>query len=129
MRKGREVKPDPEERILATLDDEVELDDANAQRIHIPKDEIHDRKRSDVSLMPNGLAEGLTLQDFADLIAYLETLKDHAAQAGAEGGPDRIEGRTAMRGGRFPPGGRAPGRGDARQGPRRTEPSRAASGD
>ena len=26
--------------------------------------------------MPNGLAEGLNPQDFADLIAYLETLKD-----------------------------------------------------
>ncbi len=26
--------------------------------------------------MPNGLAEGLSTQDFADLIAYLETLKD-----------------------------------------------------
>ena len=25
--------------------------------------------------MPNGLAEGLSTQDFADLIAYLETLK------------------------------------------------------
>ena len=25
--------------------------------------------------MPNGLAEGLTTQDFADLIAYLETLE------------------------------------------------------
>ena len=29
--------------------------------------------------MPNGLAEGLTPQDFADLIAYLETLKDASA--------------------------------------------------
>ena len=42
----------------------------------IAKDDIDERKRSDVSLMPNGLAEGLTRQDFADLIAYLETLKD-----------------------------------------------------
>ena len=29
MRNGREVKLDPEERILATPDDEAELDDAN----------------------------------------------------------------------------------------------------
>ena len=29
MRNGREVKLDPEERILATPDDEDELDDAN----------------------------------------------------------------------------------------------------
>ena len=26
--------------------------------------------------MPSGLAQGLTPQDFADLIAYLETLKN-----------------------------------------------------
>ena len=31
MRNGREVKPDPEERILATPDDEAELDDANGR--------------------------------------------------------------------------------------------------
>ncbi len=42
----------------------------------IAKDQIEERKRSDVSLMPNGLAEGLSPQDFADLIAYLETLKN-----------------------------------------------------
>ena len=31
MRNGREVKPDPEERILAAPDDEAELDDANGR--------------------------------------------------------------------------------------------------
>jgi len=31
VRNGREVKPDPEERILATPDDEAELDDANGR--------------------------------------------------------------------------------------------------
>ena len=33
-------------------------------------------KPSEVSLMPNGLAKGLSPQDFADLIAYLKTLKN-----------------------------------------------------
>jgi len=28
-----------------------------------------------VSLMPNGLKDGMTLQDFADIVAYLESLK------------------------------------------------------
>ena len=54
----------------------VEVEDVDAKRIKIAKSEIDERKRSDVSLMPNGLAEGLTRQDFADLIAYLGTLKD-----------------------------------------------------
>jgi len=53
----------------------VEIQDAEAKLLRIQKDEIEERKRSDVSLMPNGLAQGLSTQDFADLIAYLETLK------------------------------------------------------
>ncbi len=54
----------------------VEIQDAEARLIRIVKSDIEDRKRSDVSLMPNGLAEGLSLDDFAHLIAYLETLKN-----------------------------------------------------
>jgi putative membrane-bound dehydrogenase-like protein len=53
----------------------LELDDANAQRVVIPKTEIDERKRSAVSLMPSGLAEGLSKEDFADVIAYLESLR------------------------------------------------------
>jgi putative heme-binding domain-containing protein len=55
--------------------DRVEIQDADAKVVSLAKDEIEERKKSDVSLMPNGLARGLTTQDFADLIAYLETLK------------------------------------------------------
>ena len=54
----------------------VEIQDAEARTIRIAKDQIEERKRSDVSLMPNGLAKGLSPRDFADLIAYLETLKN-----------------------------------------------------
>lgn len=54
----------------------VEIDDSDAKRLRITKEEIEERKRSDVSLMPNGLAEGLSPEDFADLIAYLQSLKD-----------------------------------------------------
>ena len=53
----------------------VEIQDSDAKLVRIAKDQIEDAKRSDVSLMPNGLAEGLSPRDFADLIAYLETLK------------------------------------------------------
>ena len=38
----------------------LEIQDADAKRVRIAKDDIEERKRSDVSLMPNGLAEGLT---------------------------------------------------------------------
>ena len=56
--------------------DAVEIQDSEAKLLRLAKDQIDERKRSDVSLMPNGLAQGLSPQDFADLIAYLETLKN-----------------------------------------------------
>ncbi|OJW12340.1 MAG: dehydrogenase [Planctomycetales bacterium 71-10] len=54
----------------------VELQDADAKVVRIPVEEIEERRRGDVSIMPPGLAEGLKPSDFADLIAYLEGLKD-----------------------------------------------------
>lgn len=75
--------------VLATLDgrvltgivkgenpDSIEIEDADAKRLRLPKAEIEERKTSAVSLMPNGLAEGLTRENFADLLAYLQSLKD-----------------------------------------------------
>ncbi len=66
--------------------DGLEIQDAEGKRFQIPKADIEDRKNSDVSLMPNGIVEGITPQDFADLIAYLETLKDAAANQAKPGG-------------------------------------------
>ncbi len=69
----------------------IEIEDAEAKRVKVAKADLDGRKPSDVSLMPNGLAEGLTPTDFADLIAYLETLKDtsalHAPSAAPGAGP------------------------------------------
>jgi putative heme-binding domain-containing protein len=56
--------------------DSVEIMDADAKLVRIAKSDIDARKRSEVSLMPNGLASGLSAADFADLIAFLETLRD-----------------------------------------------------
>ena len=58
----------------------VELLDAEAKRVVVPKAEIEARKASDVSLMPSGLVEGLSRNDFADLVAYLESLKEAPAK-------------------------------------------------
>ena len=55
--------------------DAIEIQDVDAKLVQIRKDEVEDRKRSEVSIMPAGLAEGISAADFADLIAYLETLK------------------------------------------------------
>ena len=60
--------------------DAVEIQDAEAKVVRIPKEEIEARKVSDVSIMPTGLAEGLTKQDFSDLISFLESLKEAPPQ-------------------------------------------------
>ena len=64
----------------------IEIEDADARRIKVAKDEIGERKQSDVSIMPNGLADGLSRQDFSDLIAYLETLKEAPIKPATGGG-------------------------------------------
>lgn len=48
---------------------------ADGKLIAVPKDDIDERLMSKVSLMPNGLKDGMTLEEFADLMAYLESLK------------------------------------------------------
>lgn len=59
----------------------LELEDAEAKRLRVPLDDIEERRPGDVSIMPNGLAEGLKPTDFADLLAYLMTLKEQPKPA------------------------------------------------
>lgn len=62
-------------RLAADGADELVLLDAEGKRHAIRKEEVDRRQESELSLMPDGLNTGLSTQDFADLIAYLETLK------------------------------------------------------
>jgi putative heme-binding domain-containing protein len=55
--------------------DSVTLQDSEARLQTLRKAEIAERRTSELSLMPEGLHAALTLGDFADLIAYLESLK------------------------------------------------------
>ena len=41
----------------------------------LPKKEIEERGKADVSVMPTGLADPLTVHDLASILAYLESLK------------------------------------------------------
>lgn len=54
----------------------LELIDAEGKTIGVATDNIEERRQSSLSLMPNGLKDGLTLEDFADIVAYLESLKE-----------------------------------------------------
>jgi putative heme-binding domain-containing protein len=51
------------------------LRDAEGKDHEILKSEIEERKSGTTSLMPEGLQVGVSPQDFADLIAYLESLR------------------------------------------------------
>ncbi|MEX2213117.1 MAG: HEAT repeat domain-containing protein, partial [Phycisphaeraceae bacterium] len=56
-------------------DDELELIDANARGITLKKKAIVSHRKSTLSMMPNGLEKGLSLADFADIVAFLEAQK------------------------------------------------------
>jgi hypothetical protein len=60
----------------------VELFTAEAKKLTIPAAEIESKQQTNLSLMPNGLKDGMTLEDFCDIVAYLESLKDAPAQSG-----------------------------------------------
>ncbi len=54
--------------------DDVKFADTEGKLQTIAKKDIEVRSFSPVSTMPNGLNDGMTLQDFADLVNYLEGL-------------------------------------------------------
>lgn len=62
--------------------DAVTLADAEGKVHVIAKKDIDERAFSPVSIMPNGLNEGMTLQDFADVIAFLEARREEKPKAG-----------------------------------------------
>jgi putative membrane-bound dehydrogenase-like protein len=59
--------------------DAVNLADAEGKALAVAKKDIESRFFSPVSTMPNGLSDGMTLQDFADLVAYLEARREEPA--------------------------------------------------
>ncbi len=89
--------------------DTVSLLDANNRLLALPKKEIASRTASKVSLMPEGLHVGLTLDQFADLIAFLESRRvDPTKLISAAAAPAGFElifdGRTLEGWRELPPG-------------------------
>ncbi len=62
-------------RILKETDKAITLSDTNGQPHEVPTRDILSRSESHVSVMPDGLARTLSPQEFADLYAYVLTLK------------------------------------------------------
>jgi putative membrane-bound dehydrogenase-like protein len=63
--------------VRGETDGEVTLIDSSGTKMTIRKSDIKSRKFSDISLMPEGLQTGLKPEEFADLIAYLVSLKEN----------------------------------------------------
>ena len=61
--------------VKAESEKELTLVDAEGRRHVVRKAEIEKRMSDHTSLMPDGLAAGLSQRDFADLIAYLDGLR------------------------------------------------------
>jgi putative heme-binding domain-containing protein len=55
--------------------DSVWLRDARGAETPVRKGQISELRLSTVSLMPSGLEQGMTREEFADLLAYLQSLK------------------------------------------------------
>lgn len=72
--------------IKRAADGWVELMGGDAKLIRIPTAEIAHRFNSEVSLMPEGLAAGLSMQEFTDLIEYLVSLKQPQSASLVENG-------------------------------------------
>ena len=50
------------------------LRNGTGQTFRIETDQVEDKKKSPVSLMPTGLLKDLSAQDYADLYAYMQTI-------------------------------------------------------
>jgi putative heme-binding domain-containing protein len=61
--------------IKQASDAAIELMGADGKLIRVPTDAIRSQRGSTVSLMPEGLQAGLSVQEFTDLVEYLVSLK------------------------------------------------------
>ena len=62
--------------VRSETDGQVTLVDSAGQKIVIDKSDIEVRKISNISLMPEGLQTSLKPEEFADVVAYLQSLKE-----------------------------------------------------
>jgi putative heme-binding domain-containing protein len=61
--------------IVSDAEDEVEVKQQGGQSQRVKKADIATREKQTLSIMPAGLHQSLTAQEFVDLIAYLSSLK------------------------------------------------------
>ncbi len=69
--------------LVSETPDELQLKDEKALLRTVKKNEIEDRKKVDVSLMPADLQKVLSAQDLVDVVEYMGTLKEAQATGAA----------------------------------------------
>ncbi len=67
--------------LKAATANQIVLQDAAGKRHSVPLAEVVRRDTRKLSLMPEGLHQGLSLEEFADLVAYLEGLRQSEGRA------------------------------------------------
>ncbi len=68
--------------VVEEAPDRLVLKTAEGQRVTLRPSEIEERKQVEVSLMPEGLAQTMGEDDFVDLLAFLQTLKQPVSIVG-----------------------------------------------
>jgi putative heme-binding domain-containing protein len=69
--------------VRAEADGAVTLIDAEGKKHTVKTADVESRAKSAKSIMPDGLQNGLTIAEFADIISFLETLKEAPPTAAA----------------------------------------------
>ncbi|MEM7387733.1 MAG: PQQ-dependent sugar dehydrogenase, partial [Verrucomicrobiota bacterium] len=80
--------------VRSSTDTHLVLATADGSRKTINRSDIRSRKTHPFSLMPPGLHAGLTVEEFTDLIVYLESLKQPAQRVANEAGTPLEIGKT-----------------------------------
>ncbi|HWE36855.1 MAG TPA: PVC-type heme-binding CxxCH protein [Isosphaeraceae bacterium] len=62
--------------------DRLVLKTSEGQRVAVPIAEVEERKYSEISLMPEGLAQTMSEQDLVDLVTFLSTLRQPVSIVG-----------------------------------------------
>jgi putative heme-binding domain-containing protein len=61
--------------VVRETGEEIEIRNVGGISTMILKADVDTRVRGEISIMPEGLANGLTVQELASLVSYLESLK------------------------------------------------------
>jgi quinoprotein glucose dehydrogenase len=67
--------------LRAETEDHVDLIDSGLRPLRLAKADVVERRLGDTSPMPTGLVDGLNSGEFADLIAFLESLRDEGSES------------------------------------------------